>query len=472
MPQNATTDLGRLGQSLTNGQQTTRDPYTLLVIDDDPLVADFYQEALSDRNLRIFSAIDAQSGLENVGSRRPHLVFLDLVMPQVTGMELLEQILRIDPSTDVILTTAYYSTESAVEAIQKGAFDYLTKPIPIDRLAEKVDKWIADADQRFQAMALDAELMQACKFEGIVGHSPVMLEMFSRLRRIAPHFQTVLVSGETGTGKELVAQALHRLSPRAHKPFVICNCAAIVESIFESELFGHSKGSFTGAVQDKTGLFEAAEGGALFLDEIGETPLSIQAKLLRVLQNQEVRRVGSTVARKVDVRVIAATNRDLRAMVERKEFREDLFYRLAMVEVKVPSLRERSDDLPLLQQHFLDVYSKRYQKPGIRLSRRAQASLTPYDWPGNVRELENLISYCCMMAERDVIDIQDIPKTVQTHNRAEPNFDSMLPLEEMNRRHAERVLQRAGGNRAKAAEILGISRTTLYRLLRDAPQPK
>jgi transcriptional regulator with PAS, ATPase and Fis domain len=293
-----------------------------------------------------------------------------------------------------------------------------------------------------------------------------MLDVYSRIRRVAPHFSTVLITGETGTGKELVASAMHRLSPCARGPFVVCNSTAIVETLFESELFGYVKGAFTGAVQDRAGLFEFASGGTLFMDEIGELPLAAQAKLLRVLQNQEVQRVGSPAARKVDVRVVAATNRDLRLMVSQKLFRDDLYYRLTMVEIHLPRLLARKEDLPLLERHFIEAFATKYKKPVRGITRRAQALLARYSWPGNVRELENILGYACMMADREVIDIRDFPERLRTQAADHANPDeTMLPLDELDRRHAQKVLDQVGGNRVRAAEILGISRATLYRLL-------
>ena len=265
------------------------------------------------------------------------------------------------------------------------------------------------ARERRRAAKVEEDLLDAYQFSGMIGRSPVMLELFSRVRRIAPHFRTVLVHGPTGSGKELIARSLHRDSPVAKRPFVVCNCAAITETLFESELFGYNKGAFTGAMQNKIGLAERANEGVLFLDEIGELPLSMQAKILRLLQNQEVQRVGSTAPTVVDVRVIAATNRDLRQMVAEGRFREDLFYRISMVEIVAPSLRERPEDLRLLQQYFLDSFCKQFGKNISGITRRAQKLLSDYPWPGDVRELEGMIANACMMATGPILDISDFP---------------------------------------------------------------
>jgi DNA-binding NtrC family response regulator len=288
--------------------------------------------------------------------------------------------MEFDPSTDVILMTAHYSTESAVEAIRKGASDYLNKPISIATLRQRISALVDEARRRRRALQLEDELVAGCEFEGLVGNSPLMWEMFSKIRRIAPHYRTVLVTGETGSGKDLVARALHRLSPATAGRYVVLNCSAVVETLFESELFGHVKGAFTGATQDKMGLFEHAHGGTLFLDEIGDMPLATQAKLLRALQHQEIQRVGSLAARKVDVRVIAATHRNLHAAIAEKQFREDLYYRLAMVEIHVPRLGDRKEDLPLLQRSLIAKFAAQYGKTVRGLTPRAQMLLGRGCW--------------------------------------------------------------------------------------------
>ena len=441
-------------------------PITLIAVDDDPLTLDLIKVALTQEGVEILTSSDAEAGLEMILRRRPKIAILDLMMPKLSGMQVLERVVEIDPSIDVILLTGHYSTDSAVEAIQKGACDYLTKPIPIEKLRQRIGSLIDDARKRQRAVQLERELLETSQFEGIVGRSPLMLEVFARVRRVAPHFRTVLVTGSTGTGKELVARALHCLSPAPSGPFVVCNCAAVVETLFESELFGYVKGAFTGATQDKIGMFEYAHGGTLLLDEIAEMPLATQAKLLRVLQDQVIQRVGSPVPRKVDVRVVAATNRDLAAEVAEKRFREDLYYRLCMIEIRLPRLADRKEDLPLLERFFLERFSAQYNKPLARLTHRAQAVLARYSWPGNVRELENALGHACMMVDGDAVDVRDLPERFQ---RAVPRGageeNELITLEEVQRRHALLVLERVGGNKVQAAEILGVSRATLYRLL-------
>jgi DNA-binding NtrC family response regulator len=437
----------------------------LLVIDDDPQSLELVSEALSDNGLYILTADDPESGLELVRRERPEIVLSDIVMPKMNGMELLGRILDVDPATDVILMTAHYSTEAAVEAIKKGACDYLTKPISLPVLRERIAKLATDARRRQRVSQLDGELMDSSQFEGMVGRSPLMWEMFAQIRRVAPHYRACAVTGPTGTGKELVAQALHKLS-QASGPMVVCNCSAVVETLFESELFGHVKGAFTGADSNKMGLFEYAHGGTLFLDEIGDMPLATQAKLLRVLQNQEVQRVGSLSARKVDVRVVAATNHDLRAQIAEKRFREDLYYRLSMVEIKTPALADRKEDLPLLERFFIRKFAAQYKKPVESLTPRAQILLARHSWPGNVRELENVIGHACMLVAGEAIDIADLPQYMRQAVTQPPasrpaGVQGGLSFDEQECRVIEEALDRAGGNQVQAARILGITRDKL-----------
>ena len=389
-------------------------------------------------------------------------------------MELLERILAEDPGTDVIIMTAHYSTESAVEAVRKGACDYLNKPLDIQKFRQRVETLLSEAEARRKTFELDRDLLDAYQFEGIVGRSPLMLDIFAKVRRVAPHFRTVLVTGSTGTGKELVARALHRLSPVSAGSFVVCNCSAIVETLLESELFGYVRGAFTGATQDKVGVFEYANGGTVFLDEIGDMPLAAQAKLLRVLQNGEIQRVGSPATRKVDVRVIAATHRDLRKLVKEGKFREDLFYRLSMVEVELPKLADRREDLPLLQRHFLEKFAAQYSKPITGITRRAQTRLASYSWPGNVRELENVIGNAAIMVDGPVIDLRDLPENIRDRNvrEMEGSEGPLVSMEELQYQHLARVLEHVGGNKAQAAEVLGISRATIYEMLAKMKREK
>lgn len=441
----------------------------LVAIDDDQTSLELVTAALEQDGLEILTESDAEKGWELVRRVQPEVVLLDLVMPQMGGMDLLARIRDWNPMIDVILLTAHYSTDSAVDAIKNGACDYLTKPISIPVFRERMGGILAEARRRRRAIQLEDELLETCRFENIVGRSAHMTEVFARIRRVAPHFRNALITGPTGTGKELVAHALHNLSPVAAGHFVVCNCSAVVETLFESELFGHVKGAFTGANQDRMGMFEYANGGTLFLDEVGDTPLATQSKLLRALQNQEIQRVGSPVVRKVDVRVVAATNRDLHEMIKQNQFREDLYYRLAGVEIELPSLIQRAGDLPLLVQHFLKRFSKEYNKPVREVSRRAMMVLSRYSWPGNIRELENVLSNACMMLEGEIIDVCDLPpRLCESTEASRVENANMLTLSEVDRRHVLRVVESVGGNKQKAARILGISRDKLYRILSEA----
>jgi DNA-binding NtrC family response regulator len=445
----------------------------LLAVDDDPGSRELVSEALSGSGLEILTAGDPETALELVRQEHPQIVLSAILMPAMNGMELMRRILEVDPGADVILMTAQYSTDAAVEAIQKGACDYLTKPISADVLRERIDKLAGDARRCQRTGLLDGELVETCQFEGMVGRSPLMWEMFAQIRRVAPHYRVCVVRGPTGTGKELVAHALHRLSPAASGPLVVCNCSAIVETLFESELFGHVKGAFTGATANKMGLFEYAHGGSLFLDEIGDMPLSTQAKLLRVLQNQKVQRVGSLSARKVDVRVVAATNRDLRARIAAGQFREDLYYRLSMVEIETPALADRKEDLPLLVRYFIQQYAAQYHKPVTALSPRAQILLARHCWPGNVRELDNVIGNACMTAAGEIIDVPDLPlymregagqkaaSVIAFPGRQLESGRTDLSFDEQERRVLEQALGRVAGNQVHAARLLGISRDRL-----------
>jgi DNA-binding NtrC family response regulator len=441
----------------------------LVAIDDDPAALELVEESLSQEGVEILTAASASEGLDLVLQQDPEIVLLDLLMPGIQGLELLDRIVEACPTTDVVLLTGKYSTDSAVEAIRKGASDYITKPVSVNDLRKRIGVLISEARRRKRTLQLDDEFLKTCRFEGMVGRSPLMLEMYRTIRRVAPHFRSILVTGETGTGKELVASALHRLSPVASRRMVTCNCTTIVESLFESELFGHVRGSFTGATQDKTGMIEYASGGVLFLDEIGDMPLEAQAKLLRAVEIGEYQRVGSPAARHADLRIVAATNRNLQELIKSGKFREDLYYRLSMVEIRIPPLADRRDDLSILEKYFVDRFAVEYGKPIRGITPRAQIILARYSWPGNVRELENVLGHACMLTDSQMIDARDLPDTLKAQQKPDsPSDGNLLPLSEVNRTHIYNVLEKVGGNKARAAKILGINRATLYRFLKDA----
>ncbi len=438
----------------------------LLMIEDDPLAVELAKEALADLPVRVVTAANAARGLEAFSQLKPHLVLLDLHLPDQYGLDTLARILEIDPGANVILVTAEYSTEAAVEAIRRGAIDYITKPFPIEQFQKRISRWLSAPDRHGR----NASPLSPFRWHGMIGRAPGMRELFSRIERVAPHYRTALVTGETGTGKELAARAVHDNSPVAHGPYITCNCASFADSLFESEVFGYVKGAFTGAMQDRPGLIAAAHGGTIFLDEVGELPLGAQAKLLRVLQSREVRPVGSTKSQPVDIRVIAATNRNLREMVAAKTFREDLYYRLAMLELPVPALRGRSEDIPLLARHFIRSCAEQYRKPHLQLELRALMALTRYPWPGNVRELENVLGAAALMADSDTIDLRHLPLDLGTGARATAG-NALPTMAELNQQHVRFVLRELRGNRRQAALVLGISRATLYRLLREMGEP-
>jgi DNA-binding NtrC family response regulator len=438
------------------------EPVPIVIIDDNVGSMEMLSAVLQQTGVSIHTASDPAEGLEMVRRVRPRLVVTDLVMPRLSGLDVLEQVMSFDPSIDVLLMTAHYTTETAVEAIRRGAADYLQKPVKIATLRTRVAELISSAALRRKAGSSEDADSHTYEFEGLIAKSPIMWEMLGMLQRIAPHYRSVLIQGPTGVGKDLVARALHRRSGVKGK-FVVLNCSAVVETLFESELFGHVKGAFTGADRDKVGLFEGADGGTLFLDEVGDMPLSTQAKLLRAVQNQEVLPVGSLRSQRVNVRIVAATHHDLRAAIANGKFREDLYYRLAMVELKVPSLKERPEDIALLARHFVREFASEYGKQIEGLTPRALMVLERYGWPGNVRELEHVIGRACMLTEASMIDVSDLSPQL-TESAPPPGVDvpSASPvLSEQERLSVMRALADARDNQTEAAKMLGIGRDAL-----------
>lgn len=440
---------------------------SIVVIDDNVGSLELLSAALSHSDAAVYTASNPVDGLELVRKHRPRLVVTDLVMPGMSGLDVLQHVVNFDSSIDVILMTAHYTSETAVAAIRQGASDYLQKPVKITILRERVASLIEAANRRKRAHTGSDSGAQNLEFEGLQAMSDQMWDLFAMVQRVAPHYRSVLIHGPTGAGKDLLATALHRRS-RVPGKFVVLNCSAVVETLFESELFGHVRGAFTGADRDKIGLFELANGGTLFLDEIGDMPLPTQAKLLRAIQNQEILPVGSLTSRKVNVRIVAATHHDLRAAIASGNFREDLYYRLSMVELTVPSLNERSEDIPLLARHFVRKFSAEFSKHIEGLTPRALIVVKRYSWPGNVRELEHVIGRACMLADGTMLDVEDLPENlVQIQTRPAPIWDSPSVLEAQERQLVEEALRASGGNQSEAARRLGIGRDALrYKMKR------
>ena len=438
----------------------------IVVMDDNPGSLELLSTGLSRPGVEVHTALNPVDGLELVRKLHPQLVVTDLVMPEMSGLDVLRQVVQFDPLIDVLLMTAHYTTETAVEAIRGGAADYLQKPVKVSLLRDRVADLVTSSERR-RKITSDSEEERDSIFEEMVAKSGQMWDLFAMVQRIAPHYRSVLVQGPTGTGKDLIASALHRLS-RVTGKFIVLNCSAVVETLFESELFGHVKGAFTGADRDKIGLLELANCGTLFLDEIGDMPLSTQAKLLRALHNQEVLPVGSLASRKVNVRIVAATHRNLRAAIVEGKFREDLYYRLSMVELTVPPLHERPDDIPLLARHFVKKFSREFGKPLVGLTPRAVIVLQRHSWPGNVRELEHVIGRACMLSDNVTIDASDLPQELAQQGAASSEESaSVSPLADQERRLVVEALRESGGNQSEAARRLGIGRDALrYKMKR------
>ncbi len=445
----------------------------LLIVDDDEAVLRLVGGIAVGEGFEVATTDDAAGALVQLLDRPADLVLVDLMMPGVTGLEVLRSIRGVSSRCKVAFMTGCGTIETAVEAVKLGATDYLTKPFDVARIGQLLRDVRREAELRRDVLVLERDVAQRLEFCGMIGRGPAMRDVFDLIRRLAPHASTVLVMGETGTGKELVARALHRLGPRSDRRFLAVNCSAVVEALFESELFGHVRGAFTGATAHKPGLFEMADGGTLFLDEVGELPLAVQAKLLRALEGGEVQRVGSVQSRRVDVRLIAATNRDLRAEVAAGRFRPDLYYRLNIVDVSLPPLRDRREDIPYLTAAFVRGFSLRFGKPLVGLSWGAERMLADAAWDGNVRQLRNVLERACILADSEYVAESDLvgilrEQRMSTMGRSGPRplpADVPAPLVKVEREHIVRTLQQVRGNKAVAARLLGISRRAFYRQL-------
>ena len=442
------------------------DPFRILVVDDEPAQRELVGGFLRKHG---FDVVEAGGGSEAVARFKQEafdLVLTDQRMPDLSGLEVLEAVRSTSPETAVVIMTAYGTIGTAVSAVKAGAADYLTKPLNLDDLLHRVHR----VRERQRLVAENRELREALaerhRVEGIIGDSGRMQEVLSLVRRVAPSDATVLIRGESGTGKELIARALHYASPRAAGPLVKVNCAALTESLLEAELFGHEKGAFTGAVASRKGRFELADGGSIFLDEIGDLPPHLQVKLLRVLQEREFERVGSSRPIKVDVRLLAATHRNLEALVREGRFREDLYYRINVVTIVLPPLRERREDLPPLIEHFLRAFAGKNGKTVRGLTREAREALLRYDYPGNIRELENLMERAVVLTRDDVIGVEDLPLTLETPAPGAGEGAGLIAaVEGLERRMIRDALAKADGTQTRAAELLGISERVLrYKL--------
>ncbi len=446
---------------------TTR---TILVIDDDESLRRVTQYQLQEDGYTVLTAADGQSGLDLFRSSPVALVLTDVRMPKMEGMDLLTRLKAMQPDLPVIMMTAHGTIASAVEAMKLGAVDYLTKPFSRDQLRTGVQRALELAELKIENRQLRQMVAERFSFANMIAGSRAMRAVTEMASRVAPSATTVLLEGESGTGKELLAKALHLHSERARGPFVIVNCAAIPEALLESELFGHRRGAFTGATDDKQGKFELADGGTIFLDEVGELPLLLQVKLLRVLQEREIDKVGDPRPRRVDVRVIAATNRNLEKMVEDGAFRDDLYYRLAVVPIRVPPLRERMDDIPLLVDHFVEKHSERLGRPRPTIDKAVHSTLNLYAWPGNIRELENVIERALVLDRDGALGLDDLPERFRVPARHGGNVRFELPDEGISLEAVECELIRAAlekhdWNQTRAAAYLNITRSTLiYRM--------
>ncbi len=440
----------------------------ILAIDDDPDLLNLLAVGLRRRGHDVVTAPSAERGLQLLEEGRFELVLADVGLPGMSGLEFCATVVEERPSLPVVLITGSESLDTAIAAIRAGAHDYLTKPVSLEAVALRAARAIASVRTAAELARLREMVVGPGGFEGLLGESAAMRQVYDLLLRAAATNASVLITGESGTGKELAARALHTRSKRAEGPFVPVNCSAIPEQLIESELFGHAKGAFTDARTERAGLFAEASGGTLFLDELGELPMVVQPKLLRALEERRIRAVGADREREVDVRFVAATNRDLASMVEENQFREDLYFRVNVIHVHLPPLRSRGGDVLLLARHFLDRFAVQFDKKCDGLSPAAAERMMSYDWPGNVRELRNCVERAVALAREDVLGVEDLPERVRTHARtrlevAGEDPSEFAPLEEIERRYVLHVVNAVQGNKSLAAKILGLDRKTLHR---------
>jgi DNA-binding NtrC family response regulator len=442
----------------------------ILIIDDDPVILEIISEILKRNGYEVSVATSGASGIKKIDRDYYDLILTDLQMSDVGGMEILEFAVSRSPEMMCIILTGYGTIQSSVEAIKKGAFDYITKPITSDELLAVVEKALKFRRLEEENIQLKRELRQRYRYQNIVGTSPAINKIYDTIEKVSDTDGTVLISGASGTGKELIARAIHYLGSRGEKPLVVINCGAIPQELLESELFGHEKGAFTGAYKKRIGRFEMADGGTIFLDEIGEMSPALQVKLLRVLQEQQFERVGGTKTIQVDVRIIAATNRNLMSAIHKGKFREDLYYRLNVIPIKVPPLKQRKTDIPLLIDHFLKKFQRSKKGKIQGFSPAAMEALLHYNWPGNVRELENVVQRLTILCDNEVVSFEDLPDHIQQSNRSIPPPEEKIldtsrtldeAVEDFERRLILEALEKSNWIKSRAARLLSIKRTTL-----------
>ena len=439
----------------------------LLVVDDDPVTIELLKEVLSKEGYQVSTSLSGEEAIAQGMDNLFDIIITDVRMGEKGGMDVLRFFKKNAPETTVIMITAFGSIETAIEAIREGAYDYISKPFKLDEIKFTIQRALEQRRLVQENKLYRKELLEKYQFKNVIGRTPQMFQVYKTIAKVADTKSTVLLCGERGTGKELIARSIHYNSQRNHCPFIPVDCASLVETLIESELFGHVRGAFTGASTAKRGLFEEADGGTLFLDEVGNLSLSMQSKLLRFLQEHEIKRVGGTESIRVDVRVIAATNQPLEPLVKNERFREDLFDRLNVVTITLPPLRERKDDIPPLANHFLQKFCEENQKNISHIGPEALEILTQYSWPGNVRELEHTIERAVILSIHPIILPVDLPKKMFEEIGSQEILipEKPLSLRELEKRYALKVLQETGGNKKKASEILGIDRTTLYKIL-------
>jgi DNA-binding NtrC family response regulator len=455
----------------TDTQDRTRYAARILIVDDDAEMCRFFEQLLGEENYAVEVVHDGFAALQHYDRDNVDLIITDLMMPRMRGTELVARLKELDPDVLVLLVTAFGTIESAVETIRAGAFHYITKPFRTDEILLNVSRALEQRRLRTELRRLRSEVEERYRFQNIIGKSESMRKVFDIVSHISDFSANVLIMGESGTGKELIARAIHLNGGRSDKPFVPLNCAAVPETLLESELFGYVRGAFTDARKDRRGLFQEAHGGVLFLDEISEVPLNIQVKLLRVLEDKVIRPLGSNQPEVVDARIISASNRDLEQLVKEGRFRQDLYYRLNVIRIDLPPLRDRREDIPLLVEHFMAKFADQSKRRVSGMRPEAMASLIRYDWPGNIRELEHTIERAVLLGKEALIGLDDLPAPLASATAsAAPLTEAVkkgYTLRDLEREYIGKVLENVAGNKTEAAKVLGVDRTTLYRKLEE-----